>query len=126
MDTSDTMIVFDERGVCDHCHTYYSKTLPNWHPNEQGRRELEAQVQKMKEAGKGKDFDCILGMSGGVDSSYLTYLAKEELGLRPLVFHVDAGWNSQEAVNNIERLIDGLGLDLFTDVIDWKKCATCS
>jgi N-acetyl sugar amidotransferase len=62
-----------------------------------------------------------MGMSGGIDSSYLTYIAKEELGLRPLVFHVDAGWNSQQAVNNIERLVDGLGLDLYTEVIDWEE-----
>jgi N-acetyl sugar amidotransferase len=78
-------------------------------------------VEKIKKAGLGKDFDCILGMSGGIDSSYLTYLAKEQLGLRPLVFHVDAGWNSQIAVNNIERLVDKLGLDLFTEVIDWEE-----
>lgn len=121
MDTTDSMIVFDERGVCDHCTTYFTKTFPNWHPNERGRAELEVLVKKMKKAGEGRDFDCILGMSGGVDSSYLTYLAKEELGLRPLVFHVDAGWNSQEAVNNIERIVDHLGLDLFTEVIDWEE-----
>ena len=121
MDTTDTRIVFDADGVCDHCHTYYTKTLPNWHPDDRGRKELEAWVEKIKTAGKGRDFDCIIGMSGGADSSYLTYLAKEELGLRPLVFHVDAGWNSQEAVNNIEVLIDKLGLDLFTEVIDWEE-----
>jgi N-acetyl sugar amidotransferase len=121
MDTTDTMIKFDDQGVCDHCNTFYTKTLPNWHPDERGRQELETQVRQIKEAGKGKDFDCILGMSGGVDSSYLTYLAKEELGLRPLVFHVDAGWNSQEAVNNIEKIVDGLKLDLFTEVIDWEE-----
>ena len=69
---------------------------------------------------RGKNFDCIIGMSGGVDSSYLTYIAKE-LGLRPLIFHVDAGWNSQQAVNNIECLIDGLGFDLYTEVIDWEE-----
>ncbi|BBJ00642.1 LPS biosynthesis protein WbpG [Ferrigenium kumadai] len=78
-------------------------------------------VEKIKRAGVGKDFDCIIGMSGGIDSSYLTYIAKETLGLRPLVFHVDAGWNSQEAVNNIEKLVDGLGLDLYTEVIDWEE-----
>ena len=81
----------------------------------------KARIAKIKADGKGRDFDCILGMSGGVDSSYLTYLAKERLGLRPLVFHVDAGWNSQEAVNNIEKIVDHLGLDLFTEVIDWEE-----
>lgn len=121
MDTTDSMITFDEKGVCDHCNTFYNKILPNWHTDETGRQELDKIVLKIKESGKGKDFDCIIGMSGGIDSSYLTYLAKEELGLRPLVFHVDAGWNSQEAVNNIEKLVDKLGLDLYTEVIDWEE-----
>jgi N-acetyl sugar amidotransferase len=121
MDTTDSKITFDEKGVCDHCRNFYANTLPNWHPDETGRAQLEALVANIKRAGKGKDFDCILGMSGGIDSSYLLYLAKEKLGLRPLVFHVDAGWNSQEAVSNIERLVDGLKLDLFTEVIDWDE-----
>lgn len=121
MDETDSMIEFDEKGVCDHCNTYYNHTLPNWHTDERGRRELDAMVERIKEEGKGRDFDCIIGMSGGIDSSYLTYIAKEELGLRPLVFHVDAGWNSQIAVNNIERIVDGLGLDLYTEVIDWEE-----
>ena len=121
MDTTDSRITFDENGVCDHCNTYYNEILPNWHPDEQGRRELQIIVDKIKTEGKGKDFDCIIGISGGIDSSYLTYLAKEELGLKPLVFHVDAGWNSQIAVNNIEKLIDNLGLDLYTEVIDWEE-----
>lgn len=120
MDTSDSAIVFDEQGVCDHCRTFHSQIAPNWHTGERGERELARLVEDITAAGKGKDFDCIIGMSGGVDSSYLTYLAKEKLGLRPLVFHVDAGWNSQIAVNNIERIVDGLGLDLFTEVIDWE------
>jgi len=121
MDTTDSMIVFDEKGVCDHCNTFYRHILPNWHTDERGQRALKALVEKIKQAGKGKDFDCIIGMSGGIDSSYLTYVAKEQLGLRPLVFHVDAGWNSQEAVNNIEKLVDVLGLDLYTEVIDWGE-----
>jgi N-acetyl sugar amidotransferase len=78
-------------------------------------------VAKIKRAGAGRDFDCMLGVSGGIDSSYLLYLAKEKFGLRPLVFHVDAGWNSQIAVNNIEMLVDKLGLDLYTEVIDWEE-----
>lgn len=121
MDETDSMIEFDEKGVCDHCNTYYNHTLPNWHTDERGRRELDAMVERIKQEGKGRDFDCIIGMSGGIDSSYLTYIAKEQLGLRPLVFHVDAGWNSQIAVNNIERIVDGLGLDLYTEVIDWEE-----
>jgi N-acetyl sugar amidotransferase len=121
MDTSDPMIVFDEKGMCDHCNTFYRHTLPNWRAGESARKTLQSLVERIKAAGKDKDFDCIIGMSGGLDSSYLTYIAKEHLGLRPLVFHVDAGWNSQIAVNNIEKLVDGLRLDLYTEVIDWDE-----
>lgn len=121
MDTSDPNIIFDENGVCDHCNKFYKHILPKWHTDERGRAALEAIVKKIKKAGEGKEFECIIGISGGTDSSYLTYIAKEELGLRPLVFHVDAGWDSQVAVNNIEKLIDKLGLDLFTVVINWEE-----
>ncbi|CAM4197687.1 N-acetyl sugar amidotransferase [Cytophagaceae bacterium 50C-KIRBA] len=121
MDTTDSQIVFDEKGVCDHCNTYYSHTLPHWDTGEKGMKELQKVVEKIKKEGEGKDFDCIIGMSGGIDSSYLVYVAKEVLGLRPLVFHVDAGWNSQIAVNNIERIVDHLKLDLYTEVIDWEE-----
>lgn len=121
MDTTDEKIVFDDYGMCDHCQTFYHHTLPNWHTDSRGELELEKLVERIRAAGKGKDFDCIIGMSGGIDSSYLVYVAKEKLGLRPLVFHVDAGWNSQIAVNNIERIVDTLNLDLFTEVIDWEE-----
>jgi len=120
MDTTDSAIVFDDKGVCDHCNTFDTKIKPNWFTGERGENELRQLVQNIKASGKGKDFDCIIGMSGGIDSSYLTYIATE-FGLRPLVFHVDAGWNSQEAVNNIEKLVDKLGLDLYTEVIDWAE-----
>jgi N-acetyl sugar amidotransferase len=119
MDTTDPDITFDERGWCDYCRNYYENILPNWHPNEQGEKELAKIVQRIKKDGKSRDHDCLIGISGGVDSSYMAYTAKEKLGLRPLLYHVDAGWNSQESVNNIQRLIDGLGLDLITEVIDW-------
>ena len=120
MDSSDSVIVFDKNGICDHCNTFYAKVKPNWDTGIKGRIELDRTVETIRKAGIGKDFDCIIGMSGGIDSSYLVYAAKEILGLRPLVFHVDAGWNSQIAVNNIQRIVDGLGLDLFTEVIDWE------
>jgi N-acetyl sugar amidotransferase len=121
MDTSDPKITFDGNGRCDHCNTFYKQVLPKWQPNEAGKKVLEKKIEQIKKAGTGKDFDCIIGISGGADSSYLTYVAKVEFGLRPLVFHVDGGWNSQIAVNNIEKLIDNLGLELFTEVIDWKE-----
>lgn len=121
MDTSDSLIKFDERGWCEYCNNYHSNIVPNWHPDERGEREIAAEIEKIKADGKGRDFDCLIGLSGGVDSSYLVYIAKEKFGLRPLLYHVDAGWNSQEAVNNIEKLVDGLGLDLYTEVVNWPE-----
>ena len=121
MDTTDSKITFDSNGICDHCTTFYQKVRPKWHTDEKGRNELMEVVSRIKRSGTRKDHDCIIGISGGIDSSYLTYMAKKELGLRPLVFHVDAGWNSQEAVNNIEVLVDKLDLDLYTEVIDWNE-----
>jgi len=121
MDTSDSKIKFDERGFCDHCNDFYNNILPNWHTGERGSTELTQIVQKIKKEGAGKDFDCILGMSGGVDSSYLLHLAVTELGLKPLVFHVDGGWNSELAVNNIQVMVERLGLDLYTEVINWEE-----
>ena len=120
MDTTDSAITFDAQGVCDHCRTFEAKIKPNWHTGERGEKELRDLIARIKRAGSGHDFDCIIGMSGGIDSSYLTYIATQ-YGLRPLVFHVDAGWNSQVAVNNIEKLVDKLGLDLYTEVIDWEE-----
>ncbi|MDA9985686.1 N-acetyl sugar amidotransferase [Alphaproteobacteria bacterium] len=121
MDTSDSKIEFDSEGVCDHCQNFKNYTLPKWKNGLTESNLLERLAESIQNEGRGHDFDCIVGMSGGIDSSYLTYIAKEIMGLRPLVFHVDAGWNSQIAVNNIERLVDGLGLDLFTEVIDWQE-----
>lgn len=121
MDATDSKIVFDDEGVCDHCNDFYTNVLPKWHTDEKGREELSAIVKKIKEDGKNRDFDCIMGMSGGADSSYLLHVAVKEYGLRPLVFHVDGGWNSQIAVNNINVMIDKLGLDLYTEVINWEE-----
>ncbi len=120
MDTSDSKIEFDSRGVCDHCRTFDARIYPKWQKDQSDEAAIRALVRRIKDAGNGSAFDCIIGMSGGVDSSYLTYVATK-FGLRPLVFHVDAGWNSQEAVTNIERIVDKLGLDLYTEVIDWEE-----
>lgn len=120
MDTTDSAIVFNENGICDHCVDFDSNVKPNWHTDGRGRAELAAIIEKTRKAGKGHDFDCILGLSGGLDSSYMLHLLVKEFGLRPLVFHVDGGWNSDLAVNNIQMLVDKLGLDLFTEVIDWE------
>jgi len=121
MDTTDSNIIFNQKGVCDHCKTFENKIIPYWHTDERGLESLEKLIKKIKKEGKGKDFDCMMGMSGGIDSSFLLYKMVSEFGLRPLVFHVDAGWNSQIAVTNIERLVDELGLDLYTEVINWEE-----
>ncbi|MCQ2044486.1 N-acetyl sugar amidotransferase [Pseudomonas kunmingensis] len=121
MDASDPNISFDDQGVCDYCNNFSSEILPNWHPDQRGAAELEALATKIKNQGEGQDFDCIIGLSGGLDSSYAAYIAKEKMGLRPLLFHVDAGWNTDQAVGNIEKLVDGLGLDLYTEVINWEE-----
>ena len=121
MDTTDSKITFDEFGVCDHCRDFYENVQPSWHPDERGKKELGEIIDKIKKDGEGRDFDCIMGMSGGADSSYMLHLVVKEFGLRPLVFHVDGGWNSELAVNNINVMIDKLGLDLFTEVINWEE-----
>lgn len=121
MDTSDSRITFDSAGVSDHALDYYNNILPNWYPDERGAAQFQCIVERIKTDGIKRDFDCILGLSGGVDSSYMLHLAVKEFGLRPLVFHVDGGWNSELAVHNIHVLVDRLGLDLFTEVINWEE-----
>ena len=121
MDTTDSNITFDEKGWCDYCRNFYENILPNWHPNEQGKKMLAPIIDMIKKDGKERDHDCLIGISGGIDSSYVAYIAKEKFGLKPLLFHVDAGWNTQVSVNNIQRLVDGLGLDLYTEVVDWSE-----
>ena len=120
MDTSDPNIIFDEHGICNHCNHFLSNILPYWQRDKKDHRKLKILAQKIKKSGEGKEFDCILGLSGGLDSSYTAYIAKEIMGLRPLLLHVDAGWNTDQAVGNIEKLMDGLGLDLYTEVINWE------
>jgi N-acetyl sugar amidotransferase len=121
MDTTDPNIVFDENGVSDYYHNFHNVIKPNWHTDERGMEMLMQTAEKIKKDGKNRDFDCIIGLSGGLDSSYVTYIAKELMGLRPLLFHVDAGWNTQQAVSNIEKLVNGLELDLYTEVINWEE-----
>jgi len=120
MDTSDPCISFDADGVCSHCHEFEEKTRKDWFPNEEGARRWRDLVSQMKDYGKGKEYDCILGLSGGVDSSYLA-LKVYESGLRPLVMHVDAGWNTELAVANIEAVVKYCGFDLHTHVVDWEE-----
>ena len=121
MNTTDSRIQFDSNGICDHCNDFINNVKPKWNIDEDSRNELAKIIEKIKIQGKGKDFDCILGLSGGVDSSYMLHIAVKEFGLRPLVFHVDGGWNSELAVHNIQMLVDKLGLDLYTEVINWEE-----
>lgn len=120
MDTTDKEIVFDENGVCNHCREFDEVTSKRWFPNVEGTKKLEAIYEKMKKENASKDYDCILGLSGGVDSSYLA-LKLYEAGIRPLVVHVDGGWNSELAVQNIENIVNYCGWDLHTIVIDWQE-----
>ena len=121
MDTTDPHIVFNENGESDYYTNYKKNIEPNWHTDQRGYQELMRIADKIKKTSKNKDFDCIIGLSGGLDSSYAAYIAKEVMGIRPLIFHVDAGWNTDKAVGNIEKLINGLELDLYTDVINWEE-----
>ncbi|MEM7284241.1 MAG: LPS biosynthesis protein, partial [Pseudomonadota bacterium] len=121
MDTSDSTISFDSKGWCEYCQNFHSNIKPNWNPGEQGIAEITPIIDRIKEDGKGRDHDCLIGISGGLDSSYVAYVAKEKFGLRPLMFHCDAGWNSDLGVSNIQSIIEGLGLDLVTEVINWEE-----
>lgn len=123
MDTTDSKISFDEHGVCDHCRNFEKRIKPYWKPKENDFEGLEKLAKEIRKAGKGRDYDCILGLSGGADSSYLAYIAKEVMHLRPLAFVVDTGWNLNVAVENIEKIVKGLDLDMYTEVVNWKEMA---
>ncbi|HLG35394.1 MAG TPA: N-acetyl sugar amidotransferase, partial [Bacteroidia bacterium] len=120
MDTTDKEIQFDENGICNHCINYYLRLEKEVFVGEERVIRLNRIVSKIKDEGKNKDYDCIAGLSGGVDSTY-TVLNLKKLGLRPLVVHLDNGWNSELAVDNINRTLKTLGFDLFTHVIDWEE-----
>jgi N-acetyl sugar amidotransferase len=120
MDTTDPEINFNKNGICNHCIEFDEITSKRWYPNKEGAKKLEVIYKKMKKENAGKDYDCILGLSGGVDSSYLA-LKLYETGIRPLVVHVDGGWNSELAVANIEKIVNYCKWDLHTIVIDWEE-----
>jgi len=121
MDTSDPNIKFDEKGVCERCNQFYQDILPSWNYGKGKEKELEDIIGKIKEAGKNKKYDCLLGLSGGLDSSYMLHFVIKVLELRPLVFHVDAGWDTSFAVNNIQKLVTKLGVDLKIEKINWNE-----
>lgn len=120
MDTTDPEIKFDEKGVCNHCTIHKELIKEYVLTGEEAERKLNAIIAKIKKQGRNKEYDCVLGVSGGADSTYNAYIAKK-LGLRPLAVHLDNGWNAELAVCNIERTLKGLGIDLYTYVIDWDE-----
>jgi N-acetyl sugar amidotransferase len=120
MDTSDPSITFSTDGVCKHCLSFDKAAVEEWFPNDLGRDKLLKLIDKIKIEGKDNEYDCILGLSGGLDSSYLAIKVKE-WGLRPLAMHVDAGWNTELSVANIEKIIKYCNYDLHTRVVDWNE-----
>lgn len=117
---ADPNITFDENGVCNYYHEYFEKEKTHVKKGQEGIDFYNTKIEKIKADGKNKPYDCILGLSGGVDSSYLAHLSKKE-GLRPLVVHFDNGWNSEQAVKNIESIVSKLDFDLYTYVINWEE-----
>jgi N-acetyl sugar amidotransferase len=120
MNTTDPEIIFDENGVCNHCLRYETELPKRVFRGADGKERLSQKIEDIKKSGKNNDYDCIIGVSGGVDSTYVAYLTKK-LGLRPLAIHFDNGWNSELAVSNIEKVLNKLNIDLYTYVIDWEE-----
>ena len=121
MDTSDPEIGFDDAGVCSHCHFFDRVIRPRWRPEANSQGRLDAILARIRAHGRGHDYDCILGISGGIDSSYLAYLATRQWGLRVLGCHVNAGWNTETAEANIANLVNRCGMELCTHVVDWEE-----
>lgn len=121
MDTTDEDIRFDENGICMRCNEYKTRILPEWNYGKGHEKELMSLIHKIKNSGKGKEYDCILGLSGGLDSSYMLHLAVKEWGLKPYVFHIDAGWNLPVAEKNIRLLCKKLGVKLHIKKMNWNE-----
>ncbi len=116
----DPNIQFDAEGICNYCRTYEGKYDHNWPSQDELTKKLKDEIQEIKNQGKKKKYDSILGVSGGVDSTYFAMKAKE-WGLNPLLIHFDNGWNTELAVQNINAIVDNTGFDLFTYVVDWEE-----
>ncbi len=120
MDTTDPEIVFDVNGYCNHCTTAIQQLTKGYLPNTEGQRRLDVILQRIRKDGKGKKYDCIIGLSGGIDSSFLAWKTKN-WGLRILLFHVDGGWNTEASRHNVHILAEKLGYDLHVYTIDWEE-----
>ncbi len=121
LDTSIPSIIFDEAGQCNCCSDAFRRLPFEWFPNAEGQVRLDKLVARLKEEGRGKPYDAMIGLSGGIDSAYLAHLAASKYKLRLLAIHVDGGWNSEAAVRNIESLVRSLNLDLHTHVVEWSE-----
>lgn len=121
MDTSDEDILFDKNGICMRCNEYKERILPKWNYGNGHEQELKVLINEVRRKGAGKPYDCILGLSGGLDSSYMLHLAVKEWKLRPYVFHIDAGWNLPLAEDNIKKLTNKLGVELHIEHMDWDE-----
>ncbi len=121
MDTSDPAITFDAEGVCSHCRAYEERSRLQLLPAPEREAALLRLVEALRAAGRGRKYDCLIGLSGGVDSTYVAWLLVKRFGLRPLAVHFDNGWNSELAVSNVERTVRTLGIDLKTFVMDWNE-----
>ena len=122
MDTTDLEITFNKEGVCNHCIKFEKELKPRWFPNEIGKTKLDNIIRQIKKDAEGKEYDCVIGLSGGVDSSYLAYVLRTQYPeLRILAIHIDGGWNSELAVHNIENIVKILDIDLHTGVINWEE-----
>lgn len=121
MDTTDEGITFDSNGVCMRCNEYKERIEPTWNHGRGHETELQELIAQIKKSGEGKKYDCILGLSGGLDSTYMLHLAVKEWGLRPFVFHIDAGWNLPVAEENIKKVTDKLGVELHVEKMDWNE-----
>lgn len=121
MDITATEITFDEKGICNFCHQYDNVATKDLYVDKGGEERLNNLIGKIKKDGKNRQYDVLIGISGGVDSSYVAYLVKKVYGLRALAIHLDNGWNSELAVANVEHIVKKLDIDLSTYVLDWKE-----
>ena len=121
LDTTDEDIRFDDKGVCQYCNEYEQRVLPWWNYGKGHEAELQSMINDIKKSGEGKEYDCIIGMSGGLDSTYLLHKAVKDWGLRPFVFHIDAGWDMPETVNNIKKITNKLKIHLHNEVMNWEE-----
>lgn len=120
MDTTDPDITFDNEGICCHCHRYEQVAKARLFEGQENKHKLDELINEISTRGRHKEYDCVIGVSGGVDSTYVAYLVNR-FGLRPLAVHLDNGWDSELAVGNIENVLKKLDIDLYTHVVDWEQ-----